>query len=367
MLGRRVAPQSKPHSNLKRLDLEASTACDGWNFTLLYGEAQADIGFLDHLHGILTRDIRFMRKHVTSFLLKQWLTITVVASALMLAGAAQAQVVVVANGSPITELDIAQRAKLLSESTHKTPSRQEVIDELINDRIKISKAKSYGFEVSDKDIDEAYRTMALRQHLTPEQFGQVLERAGILPATLKARLRAEITWNQLVRGKFSASLQVSESDISNVMVTGGESGSEGFVYKLYPIVVLAPEGTAEGVLQAKQQEAENLRGRFTSCEQGLPLARVLRDIAVREPVIRSSADLPQNFRELLAKMDVGRLTSPERTSQGIQMFALCEKKASKSDSPAKTEARQQIFAKKFEAESKRYLDELRKQAMIEYK
>ncbi len=55
MLGRRVAPQSKPHSNLKRLDLEASTACDGWNFTLLYGETQADIGFLDRLHGILGR------------------------------------------------------------------------------------------------------------------------------------------------------------------------------------------------------------------------------------------------------------------------------------------------------------------------
>ena len=299
---------------------------------------------------------------------KTCLLILTIATALALPSIAQAQVVVLANGSPITELDIAQRTKLMVESTHKAPSRQQVIEELINDRVKLSKAKSYGFEVPDKDIDEAYRNMAVRQHLTAQQFDQMLQRAGIQPAALKARLKAEITWNQLVRGKFSASLQVNDSDISNAIVAGGDSANtEGYIFKLYPVVVLAPQGAAEGTLPAKQQEAENLRSRFVSCEQGLPLARALRDVAVRDAVIRSSADLPQNFRELLAKMEVGRLTAPEMTPQGIQMFALCEKKESKSDSPAKSEARQQIFSKKFDAESKRYLDEIRKQAMIEYK
>ena len=38
-----------------------------------------------------------------------------------------AQVVVVANGSPITAYDIEQRTKLIATSTHKTPTRQEVI------------------------------------------------------------------------------------------------------------------------------------------------------------------------------------------------------------------------------------------------
>jgi peptidyl-prolyl cis-trans isomerase SurA len=298
----------------------------------------------------------------------RWMAAGLLAAALLLPAAATGQVVVIANGSPITELDISQRAKLIAESTHKTPPRQEVIDELINDRLKLSKAKSYGFEISDKDVDQTYEGMATRQHLTPQQFDQMLQRSGILAATLKARIRAELTWNQLVRGKFGAALQVSDADISNTMVTGGDAANtEGYIYKLYPVVVLTPDGISESVLNAKRQEVENLRNRFTSCEQGLPLARSLRDVAVREPVTRSSADLPQQFRELLAKMDVGKLTLPEITQQGIQMFALCEKKASKSDSPAKSEARQQIFSKKFEAESKRFLDEIRRQAMIEYK
>jgi peptidyl-prolyl cis-trans isomerase SurA len=46
---------------------------------------------------------------------------------------------------------------------------------------------------------------------------------------------------------------------------------------------------------------------------------------------------------------------------------LCNKKESKTDSPLKTQVRQELFAKRFEAESKKFLDEIRKQAMIEYK
>jgi hypothetical protein len=114
-----------------------------------------------------------------------------VACALMVPAAANAQVVVVANGSPITELDITQRSKLIATSTRKTPARQEVIQELIDDRIKIAKAKSYGMEISDAEVNNAFDTMAQRQHMNAQQFSQVLERSGIMPQTVKARVRAQ--------------------------------------------------------------------------------------------------------------------------------------------------------------------------------
>jgi peptidyl-prolyl cis-trans isomerase SurA len=286
----------------------------------------------------------------------------------MLPAVASAQVVVVANGSPITELDIAQRAKLIAASTHKTPARQEVIQDLIDDRIKIAKAKMYGIDVTDADVENSFQTMASRQHLTPQQFSEVLMRSGIYPQTLKARIRAEIAWNQLVRGKFSASLEVNDVDVTKAMMESHEANAGvGYIYTLYPVIVLAPRGSSEGFLKAKLQEAEELRNRFVSCPQGLAMARGMRDVAVREPVTRSSADLPEQFRQLLGAMQLGHLTTPEPTSQGLQMFALCSKRESSSDTPAKKQARDQIFAKRFEIESKKFLEEIRKQAMIEYK
>src|SRR5664280_133751 len=186
------------------------------------------------------------------------------AAAVAMPGAAFAQVVVVANGSPITAYDIDQRSKLIAASTHKTPARQDVIQELIDDRIKIARAKTYGFEVPDAEVDQAFANMAKNQHLSPQQFTQVIERAGISPTTIKARVRAELTWSQLVRGRYSASLEIGESEITKALSERNDSQGDvaGYIYTLYPVMVLVPPGSSAAVMEAKRREAENLRGRF---------------------------------------------------------------------------------------------------------
>jgi peptidyl-prolyl cis-trans isomerase SurA len=297
-----------------------------------------------------------------------FLACVIAAAALCAPQAARAQVVVIANGSPITELDIAQRSKLIATSTRKTPTRQEVINELIDDRLKISKAKYYGLDVGDKEVDAAFENMAQRQRLTPAQFGQMLDRSGISPAALKARLKAQLIWSQLVRGRFGSTLQVGEADVANAMRSSNEQETvAGYIYTLYPITVIIPSGSSPGVADAKRREAENLRGRFVSCDAGIRLARALRDVAVREPVTRNSADLPEQLRDVLARLEIGRLSAPEATPQGWQMFALCGKKESAADSPAKKEMREKLYNERYEAESKKFLDDIRKSAMIEYK
>jgi peptidyl-prolyl cis-trans isomerase SurA len=132
-------------------------------------------------------------------------------------------------------------------------------------------------------------------------------------------------------------------------------------------MVVVARGSGESVISAKRSEAESLRSRFVSCTEGLAMARGLRDVAVRDPVTRNSADLNPQLRDLLGNIQVGRLTPPEVTAQGLQMFAVCNKKESATESPQKREMREQLFVKRFESESKKYLDEIRKSAMIEYK
>jgi peptidyl-prolyl cis-trans isomerase SurA len=84
--------------------------------------------------------------------------------------------------------------------------------------------------------------------------------------------------------------------------------------------------------------------------------------------VRSTADLPPNLRELLEKTEVGKLTAPEATQQGVEVYALCAKKQSASDNtPGKRAAREELLTAQFEAHSKRFLKELRSQAMIEYR
>ena len=301
--------------------------------------------------------------------LRRRLAGAVVAVALVLPCVAEAQVVVVANGSPITELDIQQRAKLVAQSTRKTPSRKEVIQALIDDRLKIAKGKAYGLELTEKEVDEAFSNMAQRQGVSVQQFSQFLAQQGIAPNAVKERLRADITWGRLVRGRYNASLQIGEADINSALRDRNESeeAAVGYVYTLYPVTVVLPSGSSQSVISSKHREAENLRSRFTSCSQGLALARAQRDVAVNEPIAKSSAALPEALRDLLNKMPIGQLTTPEMTAQGLQMFALCDRKQTTTESPLKRKVRDELFTKRFQAESDKFLEEIRKSAMIEYK
>jgi peptidyl-prolyl cis-trans isomerase SurA len=108
-----------------------------------------------------------------------------------------------------------------------------------------------------------------------------------------------------------------------------------------------------------------LRGRFQSCEQGLRLARGLPDVVIRDAVTRQSGDLAEKLRQVLDTTKVGTLTPPEVTPNGIEVFALCEKREARGDTGLERDVREKLFGERFEAQGKRYLQQLRRSAAIE--
>jgi peptidyl-prolyl cis-trans isomerase SurA len=293
-------------------------------------------------------------------------------SLILIGGASQLRaqsVAVMVNGEPITNFDIEQRSKLDELSTHKAPARQEVLDELINEKVKIREAKKYSVDPTDSDIESAYANMSSRMHVSADQLTQILGSKGIRPDTMKSRLRADMVWTSLVRGRFKESLQVGEKDVeAAVAASGGDKdAADSFEYQMRPIVLIVPRGAAPAVIEERHKEAEAFRERIQSCEEANNTFKVMQNSTIRDTVVKTSADIPATLRELLDKTPIGHLTPPEMTPQGVQMVALCARKPTTVDTPKKHEIRDKMFAEKFEAKSKAYLQEIRKAAMIEYR
>lgn len=290
-----------------------------------------------------------------------------VAGSAILSPAAAQQVVVMVNGTPITTYDIDQRTKFDQLSLHKTLSRQEVINELVDEKLKVHEAGLYSMSATNAEVDAAVDSMAQRAGLSLKQFTEFLAGHGIGLSTIKSRYRADIAWTQLVRARFPATLQIEDSEIRAALEKKGEGNAVAYDYSLRPILFIVAKGAPSSVVQGRVREAEGLRTRFDGCKDGIALARTLRDVAVRDPVQRTSADLPNALRDVLNSTPIGKLTKPEVIEQGVQVFALCSRTENKSDTPEKRNIRQQLFDSRFEAQSKRYLDEVRRSAMIEYK
>ena len=279
------------------------------------------------------------------------------------------QIVALVNGQPITALDVEYRSKFMQLSTKKVPARKEVIDSLIDEILEVNEAKRFTLEVPDADVDNAFTRIATNMGLDAQKFAQVLASSGTNADTLKRRLRAQIAWTSLVRGRFKASLEIRDSDVEAQLQLHkpDEKDQVGYEYIMNPVVFIVPRGSPETAIEARKQDAEALRARFLSCNEGIPFARALRDVAVRDQVSKFSADLPQQLRGILDGTPLGHLTPPETTAEGVQMFAVCAKKETKTETPGMHEVRDQMFQQKFGVKAKHYLEDLRRAAMIEYK
>jgi peptidyl-prolyl cis-trans isomerase SurA len=289
----------------------------------------------------------------------------IAATVLASSGVARAQVAIIVNGDPITVYDIEQRGKLMQIAGSKNASRQQVIDELINDKLKLSAAKGYRLEITQTEVDNAFANIARNSRTTPEGFSKGLASAGVNPDTLKSRLKADLAWSQIIRGKYQSALQIGEKEVLTTL-EARNTKDVGYEYVLTPILFVIARG-AEGVTESRKRDAELLRVRFQDCKSGLPFARALRDVVVRDTIRRNSADLSPQLRDVLDKIEVGKLTPPEVTSGGVEVFALCEKKETTADTPARRALREEVYSEKFKQHADRYLKELKKGAMIEYR
>jgi len=138
------------------------------------------------------------------------------ASAIMLilpTAATAQQVVAFVNGQPITVLDIEHRAKFLQMSNKKVPSRKEVMDSLIDEILEITEAKRYGLDIPDEQVNESYNLVASRMGIDGPKLTQLLTAGGASDDTLKRRLKAQMAWTNLVRGRYKASLEIRDKDV----------------------------------------------------------------------------------------------------------------------------------------------------------
>ncbi|MBS7545930.1 SurA N-terminal domain-containing protein [Ancylobacter oerskovii] len=287
------------------------------------------------------------------------------------AGAAQAQqILVMVQGDPITSFDVNQRIKLVQLTERRSLNNKQALEELIDERLKIFTANRYGISIDDAEVNKMFANMASRSGRTSDQLSQALAQSGIDSRILKQKMRADYVWNNYVRGRFSSATTVRDSDIFAALSAKGADVNQAQRTTEYTVrqIVLVVSRTAPPALRSQRMaEANALRKSFSGCDAGVAAARQLRETVVRDPVIRTSADMSQALRKIMDETPVGQTTPPEVTQAGIEMVAICNRREVVGESAQKREMRNELQNKQFDSQSARLLAEARKNAMIQYR
>ena len=226
-----------------------------------------------------------------------------------------------------------------------------MINELIDEKVKIKEGKKFGVDPSSSDIEQSYAAMSSRMRITPDQLTKSLESQGIRADTLKARLKADMVWTSLVRGRFKESLVVGEKDVATA-ATGRRRKDRNRGLRIQDAAD-RPDRAARIGAGRNRSATQGSRGpaRARAELRGSQFLFQV-DEERRDPRDRTktSADIPGPLREVLDKTPIGHLTAPEITKQGVEMVALCGRKPTTVDTPKKREIRDKMYAAEIRGE-----------------
>lgn len=252
--------------------------------------------------------------------------------------AAAQSIKVIVDDTAITSMDIQSRAKLLQIANRMGAgaSQKAATEELIDEALRLKEAARRGVTIPDAAVDKAIADIAGRSNMTPKQFAQALGQAGVNIKTLRERLRTQMAWGRIVRARLQQTMKSEQDDLIAQMrrqETAAETvTAEDFV--LQRVVFTLPGKPSKADVSRRRQEAEALRGRFASCEQGLALAKGLKEVAVINIGRKLASEVTPQIRETIGDTKAGNLTKPEVTPLGIEMLAVCDRIPVRGESAA---------------------------------
>lgn len=278
-------------------------------------------------------------------------------------GAARAQaIVLVVNGDPITTLDVEQRTKLL-RAIRRPATREAAIESMVTDRLELREAGHYGVNIKDNEIGEQVNTDAAKMKTTPQALLADMAKAGVQQAHLIGYFKAQLGFAVLVKA-LNKGVEASEVAVRAELAKSGGKASISD-YTIRQVVFTLEPGESPASVNEKAKRAEALRARFADCSAGLADAKALPGVAVREPLTRSSTSMSAPLRALLEKTPVGHLTPPSRSPSGLEMVAVCDRRAAKDDSDLRKSISDRLLQSHYDEDAAKRLKDLRARAVID--
>ena len=278
---------------------------------------------------------------------------------------ASAQVAALVNGDPITNVDIAQRIKLLQLFSHKTLSRKEALEELIDEKVKLHTAKRLNIDITEKEIDSSIFNMTGRSSAV---FIEGLKKEGLDPSRFRSRMRAELAWRKVLEQTSPGTFQIRDADLVAILHAHGENPeTRAIQYTLQPIILVVARKAPDSVKAARLKEAEAFRSRVQGCEDAVAQARQIPETVVKDQLTKFSLDLSMQYRKLLDSIPDGKMTPTEVTAAGMEVVMICSRKEVVADISSRREFRQELLKTRLDKYGKDYLAKLRSQSVIEYR
>jgi len=249
-------------------------------------------------------------------------------------------VAAVVNDDIISTYDLVQRMRLLSITAGIQPDentlpqlQREAMRSLIEERLQIQELRRVEKEhktdivATDADVDAELTEVAKGNNITGDQMLAQLRSAGVGSETLREQIRAEVSWQGYIRGRYGSRLRIGQDQIKAVQeqltVSAGKPQ-----YQISEVVI---DPSRVGGVDNAIQGAGQLIGQI---QQGAPFPAVARQFSSSATAANGgdagwvgAGEMPAEVELALEQLRPGQISRPIVTDDGVYIIALRDKRA----------------------------------------
>ena len=249
-------------------------------------------------------------------------------------------VAAVVNDDIISTYDLGQRMRLLIVTSGVQPTQEtlpqfqrEALVSLVDERLqlqelrRVQKDQKITIIATDDEILEELTEMAKQNNLKPEGFLLALKQQGIGPETLYEQIRAQMSWQRWIRGRYGSRLRIGEDQIkaTQARLTAAASKPQ---YEISEVLI---DASRVGGMDAAKQGAGQL---VTQLQQGAPFASVARQFSAAATAASggdagwvSLGEMPPEVDAVLEQLRPGQLSQPIPVKDGVYIIYLRDKRS----------------------------------------
>jgi peptidyl-prolyl cis-trans isomerase SurA len=185
----------------------------------------------------------------------------------------------------------------------------------------------------------------------------------IVEGTVQPALQRAL--DQLEVGQLSRPIPV-EGGVYIIYMRDKRDGSSVSLVQIKQVMIELPEDAGEAAVAAATSRLEALRPQLT-CDNILTRASSEQGLLGADLGEADVQNLASQFQQVARSAEVGSVSTPVRTPLGLHLLAVCGRRAGGVEAPDRRQVEGQLFAQNLATLGRRYMRDLREDALIEMK
>jgi peptidyl-prolyl cis-trans isomerase SurA len=244
------------------------------------------------------------------------------------------QLITVIDGEPFTLSNLQTYAKSRMGRDFPTgdlnqinPDDRQVLEQFITDKLLELEIREAGIKVSDDDVEQYIQQIKAKNNLTDDDLKTALGREGQTPAGYRTQVRNELEKTEIINRQVRAKVNITNEDVERYYKLNASKYRSDDRARIRHILLALPENASADRAKEVEAKAADIYKRIKAGEDFGKLAGEFSEGAGHAEggdigwVKRGT--LIAGLEEVaFAKLSVGQVSEPFRTSMGIHIVKL---------------------------------------------